>query len=214
MKEEILGGINDDEPGSIQTCISVDKVKQAEFKRTIRTIDDLTAYIPLDLEKKKILTQVARTYHMRIPQYYLSLIRRPFSQDDPIARQCIPSPEEMRDEKISSIDPLNEQETSPVSCLVHRYPDRALLLVTGKCFMYCRHCTRKRLWKNERSEPTLDDIDGALEYLRKTPGIREVIISGGDPFTLPSEKLDYILSALARLKNIACQFMSWHILVR
>ncbi|MBU2250659.1 MAG: KamA family radical SAM protein, partial [Candidatus Omnitrophica bacterium] len=151
---------------------------------------------------KALLGRVTEMYHMRLPQYYFFLIKNCSDPSDPIARQCLPSVEEIDQNPNESIDPLAEEKMSPVSCLVHRYPDRALLLVTGRCFMYCRHCTRKRLWRSGVSEPTLRDFDRAFKYLKETKTIREVIVSGGDPLVLSSSRLDYILSSLKALEHI------------
>lgn len=191
----------DEEPGGYQEESSVfDEVAATQenwfsaYKNSIRSAEELSKYLPLSDADKNLLKQVAKTYHMRIPLHYLSLIKDPLDRSDPIRKQCVPSCEEIKGEIHERIDPLDEEKTSPVPCLVHRYPDRALLIVTGRCFMYCRHCTRKRLWRNRTPEPTLKDIDLALSYVKDNRQIREVIVSGGDPLTLPTERLDYILS--------------------
>ena len=200
LKEE-PGGCDDEYGGSLRPAIR-DENWFITHKNSIKKIDDLSGLIVFSGEEEKILKQVAAAYHMRIPRYYLSLIRERDNPLDPIRRQCIPSKEEMSEEINEDIDPLNEEKASPVPYLVHRYPDRALLLVTGQCFMYCRHCTRKRLWKNKIPDPLLRDINKALWYVKEHNSIREIIVSGGDPLTLPTERLEYILSAIARIKNI------------
>lgn len=175
---------------------------RAEWKASITSVENLSEYLALSDQEKLDLRQVIRRFHMRITPHYFSLIREPQNPFDPIRMQCVPALQELCAESHEHIDPLGEEKTSPVPCLVHRYPDRALLLVTNKCFMYCRHCTRKRLWREKISEPTLKDIDLALSYVADNKQIREVIISGGDPLTLPTERLDYILSSVARRPNI------------
>jgi lysine 2,3-aminomutase len=139
---------------------------------------------------------------MSITPYYFSLIENPNDEDDPIRKQCVPTVSELKDDFTEEVDPLSEEETSPVSCLVHRYPDRALLIVSNRCFMYCRHCTRKRIWKNNLPQPTLKEINKALEYVKANKKIREIIVSGGDPLRLSSQKINTILAAIARCENI------------
>ncbi|MFA6281047.1 MAG: KamA family radical SAM protein, partial [Candidatus Omnitrophota bacterium] len=172
------------------------------YTNSLKNTEDLSRFIPISEAEKPILKQVIKTFHMRIPLYYLSLVKNLTNPHDPIRKQCIPSIEEIEREVHEKIDPLGEEKNSPAPCLVHRYPDRALLIVTGRCFMYCRHCTRKRLWRSRIPEPTLKDIDLALTYVKENKEIREVIVSGGDPLTLPTEKIDYILSSLKSIKNI------------
>lgn len=200
IEEDPGGGNNEIEKSKKE--ILIDENWHAAYKNSLRSVDDLAQYLALNKTEKTSLTQVLRNYHMRIPAYYFSLIKNITDQNDPVRKQCIPSVDEIREEIHETIDPLGEEKTSPSSCLVHRYPDRVLLLVTGKCFMYCRHCTRKRLWKSKTSEPTLGDIDEALQYVTKNSHIREVIVSGGDPLTLSTERIDYILSSLSGIKNI------------
>ena len=192
----------EEEPGGNRSCTSKKENWQVAYKSSIKSIDELSKYVFIKEKEVPILKEVARRYHMRATPYYLSLIENPSDYKDPIRKQCIPSVEELHGEFYEEIDPLGEEKTSPVSCLVHRYPDRVLLLVANCCFMYCRHCTRKRLWQDDITEPTLEDIEKALLYVKQNRQIREVIISGGDPLTLSTERLDYILSLVYQCKNI------------
>lgn len=200
--DEEPGGSKKDEPGGYKHGSVIEDNWQSAYKNSIRSIDELASFLPSFKEEKAPLKQVVKAFHMRIPHYYLSLIEDFSNAADPIRRQCIPSPDEIRETGYESIDPLGEEKDSPTPCLVHRYPDRVLLLVTGRCFMYCRHCTRKRLWQKNIPEPTLKDMEEALVYVKENKQIREVIVSGGDPLMLPTERLDYILSSLARIENI------------
>lgn len=199
--QEEPGGCKDEYGGRRHSTIKEDNWCAA-YKNSITTIEDLAKFIPLKEEDIESLRQVVNTYHMRIPPYFFSLIQEPENPLDPIRMQSVPSCEEIRSGLDEDIDPLGEEKTSPVPHLVHRYPDRVLLLVTGRCFMYCRHCTRKRLWREKTSEPTLKEIESSLRYVKANREIREVVISGGDPLTLPTERLDYILSAVAHLPNV------------
>ncbi|WP_310599261.1 KamA family radical SAM protein [Desulfobulbus sp.] len=144
------------------------------------------------------LRAVHAVYPLRVSRYYLELIKQ---HGLPLWRQAVPDPQELTDAD-GLVDPLDEENLSPVPCLVHKYPDRALLLVAGECAMYCRFCTRKR--KVGKQEMTIDDeaIAAALAYLRRTPAISDVLISGGDPFMLPLARLERILKALRSIPSI------------
>jgi lysine 2,3-aminomutase len=144
------------------------------------------------------LEAVAERYPMRINPYYLGLIR---SVGDPIWRQAIPSEEELHD-TVCPIDPLNEENQSPVPNLVHRYPDRALFLVCSECAMYCRFCTRKRKVGGENMIIDQKSIDGGLAYIRSHPEIRDVILSGGDPLLLSDDRLEAILKGLRAIPTV------------
>jgi lysine 2,3-aminomutase len=171
--------------------------------KAFSSIESIKNKIDLLGDEEK-LKEVTNLYRMRVTEYYFSLIKDLKDANDPIRMQCVPSIEELDDPEDMDIemDPLGEVKTSPVSCLVHRYPDRALLLVTGRCFMYCRHCTRKRLWKNDCSDYSLADIQKAINYIKNNKQIREIIISGGDPLVLATERLEYIIELVDNIKHI------------
>lgn len=171
-------------------------------RTTYNSVDQLDNVLSIDPQEKQTLQQVEKQYHMLIPQYYLSLIKDPTNINDPVRLQSIPSVKELDDTEEASEDPLGEKDMSPVSCLVHRYPDRALLLVTGKCFMYCRHCTRKRLWDKNCTDPNLNDIQEAANYIRGKRHLREIIVSGGDPLTISNERLEYILEQISSIPHV------------
>jgi lysine 2,3-aminomutase len=144
------------------------------------------------------LIAVAAHYPMRINPYYLSLIR---AAGDPIWRQAVPNAAELRD-SVCFVDPLDEENQSPVPNLVHRYPDRALFLVCAECAMYCRFCTRKRKVGGENMVVNGDTIAQGIDYIRKHDEIRDVILSGGDPLLLADEQLDGILGALRAIPHV------------
>ncbi|MBE0503036.1 MAG: KamA family radical SAM protein [Desulfuromonadales bacterium] len=141
------------------------------------------------------LLAVAQRYPLRITPYYLALLEGP---GDPLWRQCVPDPAELAADGLFS-DPLNEAQLSPVPGLVHRYPDRALLLTTATCALYCRFCTRKRAI-GCGDQPA--DFTAALSYIARTPGLHEVILSGGDPLLLDDDRLDDLLSRLRTIPHI------------
>jgi len=144
------------------------------------------------------LEQVAERYPMRINPYYLRLIRQ---VGDPIWRQAVPSIEELQASSCCE-DPLDEENQSPVPNLVHRYPDRALFLVSSTCAMYCRFCTRKRKVGCAEMAITAETIAAGIEYIREHEEIRDVILSGGDPLLLSDEKLESILKGLRSIPHL------------
>ncbi|MBN2705328.1 MAG: KamA family radical SAM protein [Deltaproteobacteria bacterium] len=144
------------------------------------------------------LEAVAERYPMRVNPYYLGLIKE---VGDPIWRQAVPSVEELHD-SVCMVDPLAEESQSPVPNLVHRYPDRALFLVSSECAMYCRFCTRKRKVGGERMVITRQTLEQGISYIRSHSEIRDVILSGGDPLLLGDERLDWILKELRAIPTV------------
>ncbi len=147
------------------------------------------------------LRPVTRVYPVAITPYYLSLVR-PGDENDPLARQCLPDREEITSSSICSADPLDEEGSMPVDGLIHRYPDRALVLVTRTCATYCRHCNRKRFWRRPETATLKTRIQKMVHYVRESPQIREVILSGGDPLIYDDEKLEMILASFAAIPHV------------
>jgi len=143
------------------------------------------------------INEVRKVYPMRIPRYYYGLIEK---EGDPVWMQSVPSIQEIQDED-SPEDPLHEDEDSPVPRLTHRYPDRVLFLVTDRCPMYCRFCTRKRM-VGRAGDITEKTIAAGIEYIRAHPEIRDVLLSGGDPLMLSDQKLESIISRLKAIPHI------------
>jgi len=144
------------------------------------------------------LAAVAGRYPMRITPYYLGLIRQ---VGDPIWRQCVPDPQELLDDG-GLADPLAEENLSPAPGVVHRYPDRVLLLVSGACAVYCRFCTRKRQVGCAAMRRSAADLDAAVDYIARTRQVRDVILSGGDPLLLSDEALGALLERLRRIPHV------------
>jgi len=143
------------------------------------------------------LREVTERYPCRLTPYLASLME---GESCPMARQFMPRVEEL-DESSGWIDPLAEEALSPVSGLVHRYPNRALWLVSRECAAHCRFCTRKRRWKGAR-ELSEEELGLGLAYLRMNPRIVDVLLSGGDPLLLPVERLERILCSLRAIPHI------------
>lgn len=145
------------------------------------------------------LKSVAAVYPFRVSRSYADLIGQP---GDPVWRQCVPDIQELNDNE-QMPDPLAEESLSPVPGLIHRYPDRAVLLVSNRCPVYCRFCMRKR-HVGEGSAPLGQAaLDKALEYIATTPAIRDVVLSGGDPLMLDDASLGYILGRLRAIKHVS-----------
>ena len=144
------------------------------------------------------LAEVIARYPLRINPYYLRLVEE---HGAPLARQAIPDMAELHD-PLGLIDPLAEEELTVAPNLVHKYPDRALLLVHHQCAMYCRFCTRKRKVGCAAMAVSAQALDAAFAYLAAHPNIREVLVSGGDPLLLPDDEIDYILGKLRAIASV------------
>lgn len=172
-----------------------------QFKNRITSVDELSKFIPLSEIQKERLKIVTQKFPLAITPYYLSLIN-PSDPNDPIRKQSVPSFEEVAFAGIGYEDPLEERRESVVPGLVHRYPDRVLMVLTDVCPMLCRHCTRKREWKHGFWVRTRNEVEKMIDYIRKNRSIRDVIISGGDPLTLSTERLEEVISQLRNIEHI------------
>ena len=172
-----------------------------QVKNRIETLEELKKYVNLSAEEEEGVKQTLKTLRMAITPYYLSLIN-PDDPHDPIRRQCIPTGAETHQAAADLLDPLHEDEDSPTPGLTHRYPDRVLLLITDMCSMYCRHCTRRRFAGQTDNECGLDRIEKALEYIRNTPTVRDVLLSGGDALMVSDKRLEYIISELRKIPHV------------
>ena len=139
---------------------------------------------------------------LAVTPYYLSLVS-PHDPADPLRRTVIPSPGELAAGPGEADDPLHEDGKSPVPGLVHRYPDRVLFLVTGFCSTYCRYCTRSRMVGHaQRKRLGRRDWEAAIDYIARTPSVRDVLISGGDPLTLSDGALSWLLTRLRAIPHV------------
>jgi len=142
--------------------------------------------------------RVTRKYPMRINPYFFSLIKE---AGDPLGKQVIPDIAELDQEIFLKPDALSEEPQSPVPNLIHRYPDRVVFMVSNQCAIYCRHCMRKRRLGQEKQVPE-SVIDQGIAYIRSTPAVRDVILSGGDPLMLGNERLEQILSQVRQIPHV------------
>jgi lysine 2,3-aminomutase len=168
--------------------------------RSVRQLRTLLTFSPAELEA---IGRIESEYKLAIPPYYFSLIDTE-DPNDPIRLQSVPSPLEAENPSGYELDdPLEEDKDSPVPGLTHRYPDRALLITTPNCSMYCRYCTRKRATLTRGGwEGVSADDERMIAYVRSHPEIRDVIVSGGDPLTLPVGKLRYYLESLKAIPHV------------
>lgn len=173
---------------------SIDTDWQSLLRESVVDPEALAEQLPID---GRTLIPVVRRYPMRINPYYLSLISSP---GDPIGRQAVPSMEEIEASGLAS-DPSGEDDQSPTPCVVHRYPDRVLFMVSRSCPVYCRFCLRKRLTGGD-SDVNPAGLREGLAYIRETRTIEEVILSGGDPLMLTDDRLAEILSQLRAIAHV------------
>ncbi|EGO65193.1 lysine 2,3-aminomutase [Acetonema longum] len=167
----------------------------------ITSPETLKQVIPLTAAEEEGINHCLETLRMAITPYYASLID-PADANCPIRKQAVPTAAELEIGSFDMDDPLHEDTDSPVPGLTHRYPDRVLLLVTDQCSMYCRHCTRRRFAGALDQARTKQQIDRCLQYIRETPVIRDVVLSGGDAFLISDDLIEYILKELRRIKHV------------
>jgi lysine 2,3-aminomutase len=175
---------------------------------TLRTTDDLLRAGLVPTERVDGLAAVAARYAVAIPPAMAALID-PIDADDPIARQFLPDPRELVTRPDESPDPIGDALKSPVAGLVHRYPDRVLLKLTGLCPVYCRFCFRREMVGPGKAEALTDSqLEAALAYIRAHPAIWEVILTGGDPLILSPRRIAAVSEALAAIPH--AQVRRWH----
>jgi lysine 2,3-aminomutase len=172
-----------------------------QVRNRIETLDDLKKYICLTPEEEEGVSKSLQTLRMAITPYYLSLID-PENRNCPVRKQAIPTAHETHQSAADLLDPLHEDEDSPVSGLTHRYPDRVLFLITDMCSMYCRHCTRRRFAGQNDCESPQERIQKAIDYIARTPQVRDVLLSGGDALMVGDNMLESIIQRLRAIPHV------------
>ncbi len=174
-----------------------------QSQNAVRNANQLVELLPTTPDERLALARLQAEYKLAIPPYYFSLID-PTDANDPIRLQSVPSPLELADSNGTvEDDPLDEDKDSPVRGLTHRYPDRVLIVTTHVCTMYCRFCTRKRAtMKRGGWDAVSRDDRRMVEYIRSHPEVRDVVVSGGDPLTLPLEKLAFFVENLSEIPHV------------
>jgi lysine 2,3-aminomutase len=175
-----------------------------QLKHAIKSLDKFEhlSGIRFQTKERKELEKTFEKFPLSITPYYLSLIDRTNFRNDPVFKQAFGGVEELITLKSELKDPLAEEHDSPVDGITHRYPDRVLFHVSNICSMYCRHCTRKRKVGDIDYVPTKKQLKKGIEYIAKTPQIRDVLLSGGDPFMLPDDKIDWLLAEIKRIPHV------------
>lgn len=172
-----------------------------QVENRITTVEQLKKIINLTPQEEKDINEVVKNFRLGITPYYASLMD-PDDPRCPVRMQAVPVLSETHRSEADMLDPLHEDEDSPAPGLTHRYPDRVLFLITDQCSMYCRHCTRRRLAGEHDAARSLDDINKCIEYIRKTPQVRDVLLSGGDCLLVDDDVLEYIVSELRKIPHV------------
>jgi lysine 2,3-aminomutase len=175
---------------------------QWQLKNRVTSLTQLQRLMPTLTPEEFAGTKLANTkLALAITPYFFNLID-PADENCPIRRQVIPRIEETRTASWEMSDPCGEDSHSPVPGLVHRYPDRVLFLVTDRCASYCRYCTRSRLVSNASGYDFHPQFERQIEYVRQHPEIRDVLLSGGDPFLFSDDKLETLLRELRAIPHV------------
>lgn len=172
-----------------------------QSRNRVRTLAQIEKMLVLSDDERKAMTDGGSLLPIGITPYYMSLLDRT-NPGQPLRRTVIPVTGEFVRTAGEADDPLGEDGHSPTPGLVHRYPDRVLLLAHDFCSTYCRYCTRSRVVGHGEILPNQMRLEKAFEYIRRTPAIRDVLISGGDPLALGDDKLDWILGQLRSIPHV------------
>jgi lysine 2,3-aminomutase len=172
-----------------------------QLQKSLKTKEDFSSWFRLSASEESAFTNGGtELFNIRTTPYYASLAGP--EENDPLRRILMPTARELSPELQSMLDPLGEKKNNPVPRVIHRYPDRALFLVTDTCSVYCRYCTRKHFTGQEQAFIRESDYQQALQYFRSRSGLREVILSGGDPLTLGDAQLERVLKDLRAIEHI------------
>lgn len=171
-----------------------------QLRNMLTSADELAGLVQLSDAENRGLAASKQLFRVGITPYTASLMD-PTDDRCPIRQQSIPSLAEanIREEELR--DPLGEDSHMPAPCVVHKYPDRVLLLVVDRCAIYCRHCNRRRMVGGD-TPPTMPDVEAGIAYIAKTPRIRDVLLSGGDPLLMKTERLESILAKVRAIPHV------------
>ena len=172
-----------------------------QYRNRITDAEKLSRIIALSESEKRGIEHCLCSFKMAITPYFAALMD-PEDPMCPLRMQAVPSGRETEVLPWEKKDPLDEEADSPVDHIVHRYPDRVLFLVTRRCAMYCRHCSRKAHTGDEGFAIKSDERDAAIDYISRTPRIRDVLVSGGDPLMLDDNYLEDIISRIRAIPHV------------
>ena len=175
-----------------------------QLRHSIKTLEKFEELlgVKFEQEEREKLEETFDKFPLSITPYYLSLINKQDFKNDPVFKQSFGGIEELTTLKSELEDPLSEDSDSPVEGITHRYPDRVLFHVSNICSMYCRHCTRKRKVGDIDYVPSKEQLQEGIDYIANTPHVRDVLLSGGDPFMLPDSKIDWLLSKITEIPHV------------
>ncbi len=175
-----------------------------QVKNAVTTLEQVEEILGIEfsVEEKDKLSHTIEHFPMSITPYYLSLVDTEDYKHDPVFKQAFANMRELDVADHDMLDPLGEDKDSPVLGITHRYPDRVLFHVSNVCAMYCRHCTRKRKVGDKDFIPKKEQLEKGLEYIKNTPVVRDVLLSGGDPFLLSDEMIDWLLGELEKIEHV------------
>ncbi|NLI09735.1 MAG: lysine 2,3-aminomutase [Elusimicrobia bacterium] len=172
-----------------------------QLSNAIKDIETLKKVAVIDKQEEEDLRNCLKKFRMAITPYYAALMDKK-DKKCPVRMLAVPSAKELINSPEDLSDPLHEDVDSPAPGLTHRYPDRVLFLVTNICSMNCRHCTRRRLVGFEDVHMSWDNIQKAIDYIKSAKEVRDVLISGGDPFVLNDDMLEKIISEIRKIKHV------------
>ena len=173
-----------------------------QLRNRIEGLEGIERVLRLSEAERNALTRDSHILPAAVTPYYMSLLD-PHDPAQPLRRTIIPNEAELIHSPGEAEDPLGEENQSPVDCLVHRYPDRVLFLVTRFCSAYCRFCTRSRMVGHRAGPPfNLAQWEQAIAYIAANTQVRDVLVSGGDALTLSDERLDWLLARLRAIEHV------------
>lgn len=172
-----------------------------QVENRIDSVDEIKKIITLTKQEEEDISKVLQKFRLGITPYYAAHMDKD-NPRDPIRMQAVPTFAETHVGEFDMLDPLHEDTDSPAPGLTHRYPDRVLFLITDQCSMYCRHCTRRRFAGHSDDDVSLENIDKCIEYIKNTPQVRDVLLSGGDALLVSDSKLEYIIKKLREIPHV------------
>lgn len=173
-----------------------------QFRNSLKSLEDYQRNFELTDEEREGFQGTDQIFRVRTTPYYAQLARSKYGAEDPIRKILMPSGLELKSGRQQMLDPLGERKNNPVPRVIHRYPDRALLLVTDFCSVYCRYCTRKHFTGKDQVFLSDEQLEAALKYISDHKEIAEVIFSGGDPLTLSNEQLKKVMAEVRKIEHV------------
>lgn len=181
------------------------KTWEEQVKHTITSVEELSKYLSMSQKEKEELLKITKKFPLRVTPYFLSLIN-PNDKKDPLRLQVIPSIKELVEDKEEELVAWDKEACFTVKGIEHKYPDRVAFLATRSCASWCRFCVRKVMCEDVKglhlTELSIEEIDKAIEYIKKHKIIWDILLTGGDMFMISNKKLEYILKKLREIKHV------------